>query len=384
MARVVEGYWDCPYCKTKKIGGLTRNCPNCAKPRGVDTVFYMEGEKRYLSNEEVKKVGTDPDWLCEYCDTLNSSKVCNCKNCGSPRDSKNKNYFNMRTKENPTISQPKNFPTNEDRLQTYRTIVEEKPKHNPAKDVHPPKLPVKLERGLTFGEIITENKSWFIGGAIVLAVILLAVLLFVPHRVTGIIQDFEWSRSIEIQEYKTIRESGWSVPDGGRLQYTKREIHHYDKVLDHYETKTRTYTVSVLDHYDTHTSYTNNGNGTFTEHSYQTPVYRSETRTETYQDPVYRNDPVYATKYYYDIERWVHKTNVKTSGNDHSPYWGEYEFAKNEREGQRASSYVIVVIDEKQNIKEYTVDYDLWKTFTKHETVHLKVYFGGRAVLDIE
>ena len=47
MGRLVEGLWDCPYCGTKGIGGLTQTCPNCGKTRGEETKFYMGSRKRF-------------------------------------------------------------------------------------------------------------------------------------------------------------------------------------------------------------------------------------------------------------------------------------------------------------------------------------------------
>ena len=34
MGKLIEGFWDCPYCGQKSIGGLTKVCPNCNTPRG--------------------------------------------------------------------------------------------------------------------------------------------------------------------------------------------------------------------------------------------------------------------------------------------------------------------------------------------------------------
>ena len=43
----------------------------------------------------------------------------------------------------------------------------------------------------------------------------------------------------EIAKY--VDEDGWSLPSGADLLYTRSEIHHYNHVLDHYETRTRSY-----------------------------------------------------------------------------------------------------------------------------------------------
>jgi hypothetical protein len=226
-----------------------------------------------------------------------------------------------------------------------------------------------------------RNYGGFIAGA--LAIVLIVAMLvgiFTPKIVTGEVEGFRWSRSVSIEEYKTVNESGWSLPSNGRLQYTRSEIQRYEQVLDHYETKTRTYTEQVFDHYDTYYTYSDNGNGTFTEHAHQTPVYRTETRTETYQEPVYRSDPVYATKYYYEIDKWVYKCDMTTGGNDHNPYWSDYVCANNERESGRKEFYYINVVTGDET-EEYSIEYNVWQSLQVKDDVKLKVYFGGHAEL---
>ena len=120
---------------------------------------------------------------------------------------------------------------------------------------------------------------------------------------------------------------------------TRREIHHYDSVLDHYETVEVQRSRSVYDH-DEYTM-VDNGNGTFREVSH--PVYRTEYYTDTEERPVYRQEPRYATKYYYDIWRWTPSRDVVASGEDHNPQWPVPDPGENEREGQHAEEYRFTV-----------------------------------------
>lgn len=139
-------------------------------------------------------------------------------------------------------------------------------------------------------------------------------------------------RVISIEDYKTVEESGWSLPSNARLQNSNTEIRTYNKVFDHYETRTRQISEQVLDHYETRVTGTRDlGNGYFEEITTQVPIYRTEYRTETYQEPVYRNEPVYDTKYYYEIEKWVVTRSVKTSGNDKEATWGDVVLVGKER-----------------------------------------------------
>lgn len=183
-----------------------------------------------------------------------------------------------------------------------------------------------------------------------------------------------------------MKEDGWSVPFGGRVYDEKSEFHHYEQVLDHYETITEQKSRQVIDHYETKTvqksrtvivdydvSYTDNGNGTFTEHKtpvygteYYTdteeqPVYKTEYYEESHQEPVYRQEPVYQTKYYYEIDKWFTDYTSDSSGYDKSPYWNmNYTLEENERDSLRYENYYIYYIDEDGDQNKVSSSYDEW------------------------
>ena len=170
-----------------------------------------------------------------------------------------------------------------------------------------------------------------------------AGVFFYPHKETVTVTGFEWARNISIEDLRTVQESGWSVPSGGRVYKEQTELKTYVAVIDHYETKTETKSRQVIDHYDTAYSYSDNGNGTFTEHTKQVPVYKTEYYEETHQEPVYRQDPVYATKYYYDIDKWFDSgRDYPSSGTDQNPYWNtDYTLAEKERDTDRTEKYTV-------------------------------------------
>lgn len=93
--RIVEGVWDCPYCGANDIGGLTKHCPCCGHPQDKGTEFRLGKAKRYLTEEEADKVGTNPDWACDFCQSLNNSRYSYCSNCGAKREAENKDYFEL-------------------------------------------------------------------------------------------------------------------------------------------------------------------------------------------------------------------------------------------------------------------------------------------------
>lgn len=156
-------------------------------------------------------------------------------------------------------------------------------------------------------------------------------------------------------------------------------------MIDHYETVTETKIREVLDHYENHTSYSDLGNGYFEEHTSQTPVYRTETYEDTYQKPVYKQEPVYATKYYYEIDRWVTVDRAVSSGEDHDPHWPDVNLKEKQRKGNKSETYTVVVtIEGKDTTKEYSMPFDEWKSLEKGSTVKLKVNKLGHAELVTE
>lgn len=92
---------------------------------------------------------------------------------------------------------------------------------------------------------------------------------------------------------------------------------------------------------------------------------------------MYVDVPVYDTKYYYDIERWVHERDVTTEGKDHEPKWGEVKLSEatgangtgQEREGQRTGTYGIT--DSKG--KHYTADEDYWQKLEQGQEIEVFV-----------
>lgn len=387
--KIIEGLWDCPFCDADKIGGLQKHCPNCGHPQSKDTMFYMGTKKRYLADEEISTVGTEPDWACDYCSSLNNAKFIYCTNCGGERTKETKDYFDLHTTqetkeeslfentyayENDYSSETENelYEETENTLSLTLNEIEDMDTENKSNN---------------FSVILNKINFLMVGkciGAFALVFLLIAGLIyfFTPREYDAIITEKTWERDVVIEEYRTVEESAWdNVPSGGRLLYSSEEIRSYNTVLSHYETKTRQVAEQVFDGYDTHTYYTDNGNGTFTEHTSQTPRYRTEYRTETYQDPVYVNVPVYDTKYYYEIERWVYDRTEESSGSNSTPFWPEYEITENERPVSKIESYVLVFyVPDKEKTYSYDCsDMDEWDSYQANESKTI-VLNGGRIV----
>ena len=351
MPKLVMGYWDCPFCGSKGIRGDVVNCPSCGRARG-DVQFYMkgyeEGETReenergdveYLSEEQAKYVSKNPDWYCSFCNSLNSDNAQFCGNCGASRADSESNYFQR---------------------------LEER-KAREAAEATANQAPQKQSRKLLF---------------ILLAIVLVIVGVFVWRNGNKTAGDLNvtalnWVRSINIEENRMFSESGWELPDGAKQTDAKKELHHYDQVLDHYEDVQVRRSRQVVDHYETYYTYSDNGNGTYSEIPHERPVYTTEYYTETVKQPVYRSVPRYATKYYYDIWRWTPSRDVTASGDDHNAAWPEYTLAENEREGQRTETYRFTV-EHTEKKKEGAATYRLAESDWMNINVGDQIYITAK------
>lgn len=374
--RIVRGYWDCPYCDSKDIDGLVDNCPNCGRHKPENVKYHLKGqhvqenkiyktaqvdESDVLSTEELHNAGISEEecngnhkeWVCSYCNSLNNWADKFCTSCGSPKEEADLEYGMQKREKSSNNLEEYVFLRGDDEESSkyFKEKLEEKPKIIAEDNNDFTSKSENAEKEYTFKNKLSDLFRLIGGGIadnalpIIMSLIFLfcAGVLFYPHKETVTVTGFEWARNISIEDLRTVQESDWSVPSGGRVYKEQTELKTYVSVIDHYETKTETKSRQVIDHYNTEYSYSDNGNGTFTEHTKQVPVYKTEYYEETHQEPVYRQDPVYATKYYYDIDKWFDSgRDYPSSGTDQNPYWNtDYTLAEKERDTDRTEKYTV-------------------------------------------
>ena len=366
MGKLVELTWNCSYCGTKKILGRYRECPNCGKPRGKGTRYDLPSNITYVDEETANKINRNPDWLCSYCNTLNSDDLSSCKSCGASKESSEMNYFEMKRKE-----EEKSLEKQEQELSHYdidtkdSTYNTQKPKHSDlGYDIHK----------FSFSNLTPFLTAFGIIGGLV-GLIILLMSLFMPKEKIVTITDMSWQRVINVEEERTVEENDWYVPPGGRLLYTREEIKEYDSVIDHYDTVTETKSREVpCGGHEEVTGYRDLGNGYAEEITTWVTDYTTEYYEETREVPVYIQVPIYDTKYYYEIDKWIYNRNVVTKGNDKSPYWGEVTYEENEREQSRLDSYRIECTDkESEETYEKDLGYKEWNNLEIGDTLKIKV-----------
>ena len=352
MGKLVMGYWDCPYCDTKGVRGDQAVCPGCGRPRG-EVKFYMKGQAQneerradqvgdieYVDEEKAKYINRNPDWYCSFCETLNSDNADTCRSCGASRQDSEANYFEMLRKKQ------------QREAARVQTAVQEKPKRS--------RFPL-----------------------ILIALVLVIVGIFTYMNSNSTRGDYRisavsWERVISVEKNTLCHESGWTVPDGGEVTDRRSEIHHYDTVIDHYETVEVQRSRRVLDHYETYYTYEDLGNGYYDQVEHQRPVYETEYYTETEQQPVYRQVARYQTKYYYDIWRWIEDRQARASGEDHSAYWPDPQLGADEREAGRAAVYRISVTDTKNDsTARYRLSEADWESLKPGDSLYITAKRSG-------
>lgn len=323
MKEIIKGYWDCPSCGTKDIDGLVDICPNCASGKPPNLKYHLTGKdivvsERGLEAAGIKKEecdGNHKEWVCAYCNQMNNYADVICKACGGLKKEATMEYGGGNLEHD------------------YITDSPSAPKKDPLKP-QSVTAPEKKCNKINWQELRFEG--------LVIAFAILLAFLFWPVKGRVTVTGFTWSRSIQIEEERTVEESGWDIPPGGRLLYSCEQVRDHLKVIDHYKTVTVQRSRQVFDH-DEYT-YQDNGNGTFTKSSH--PVYRTEYYTDYEQEPVYRYDPVYDTRYYYEIEKFFPVKKYESSGKDKDAYWNDdYLLGERQIDTKRSEKYEVIFND---------------------------------------
>lgn len=157
------------------------------------------------------------------------------------------------------------------------------------------------------------------------------------------IDSLEWRAIAEIEEWKSCDESDWEVPECATIYKEQEEIKSY-KIVG-YETKYR------VEEYQERVGY---------YRPTWRPIYETRTRIVPYQKAI--KEPVYATKYYYKINRWVHLKNVQLACGYNSDYnYPDYVCDENERVHNVEYEYLVKLECDEKHVY-HSVDRVTWES----------------------
>lgn len=369
-----EGRWRCEQCG-EEVRGRETKCTSCGASRPEHVRFFLPKDAQPITDQRLlDRFSHGPDWSCAYCKADNQGNLDTCASCGASRaEGKQRETKRYREGEVPSSAEPTTPPS---------------PQLPPAA-VHRDPVPQQsfydspvFHRG---NHANCRTKSRYVppygialGVALTLCIAWIICLAFATREIPAVITALSWERSVVIEAERTVREEDWSIPSGGRKVSERQAIRSYVQVLDHYETRTRQISVQVPYQdivFDTVT--VDNGNGSFSTQRVPRQVtnYRTEYQTESYQEPVYREDPVYDTKYTYDIERWFVIRTPQSAGNSKECRWPTYVLGTRERVGTQTQKYLLHIRSAEEKPRQWVVEKSEteWRSFDQGEQIVITV-----------
>lgn len=311
-----EGRWDCPSCGRTGNLGRHQHCEGCGDPRPERVRFYLPGDAPAVQDpRRLTEAAAGPDRLCDHCGASNRGDAAACSQCGAELDPRRHRPVRLTS-----VATPAKF--FEASYQHMKARAAEQP--------WPAPRPSYLPRALA-------------GLGALLGVIFLLWLAWGCTRryeYPGSVASVRWERWREVEALRTETEEGWRIPSGGRELRRWRAVHHYDQVVDRYETRTRTVREQTGVR-QVRSGSRDLDNGYFEDVYSTEPIY--ESRLESYQEPVYRSEPVYRTRYRYEIDRWRVVRTERAAGDDLSPRNPEVTLARGERLGRAGERYTVAL-----------------------------------------
>lgn len=262
-ADVYEMLWDCEYCGTRKLLGLThRFCPNCGAGQNP--------AKRYFPPDDEKVAVKDhpyhgADRVCPSCRNPNSAKAQFCGQCGM------------------SLEQAAKAKTQADQIRTAGTQEFASATQNPAKAVQ---------------KQASAARHWGIVAALLALFALIGAALLWTMTVPVTLDHRGWERTINVEAFLPRQQGIWceSMPADAYAVRQHQAVRSMRQVPDGQICDTRR---------------VDRGDGTYQE--------KQECR------PKYRNEMVYSAFCDFTVNRWGYARSVVTSGQDQTPFWGKLE-----------------------------------------------------------
>lgn len=307
-----EGKWKCPNCSTVNRGAETQ-CHQCGTTRDANVKFFLDEDAPEVTDEEqLKKAQAGADWICEYCGNSSPAFSAICTACGAKKSTIEKKHGDVI----PVGGPPPAKPTGE------------------LKATPPPTS--------------TGNK-W----PLVVAVLALMFLCcctcswftFRTQQETATVASVGWERKVVVEDFLPTEESAWESAPQGAYKVTHRREQRSTR-----QVQVGTHTVYEDERVQTGTrrvvtGHRDLGNGHFEDVTKDEPVY--ETKKVAKEVPTYRDEPVFAERYYYTIDKWRAVRTERAKGSTEPPTWPDVRLKGKEREGPKAELYLVTFKGEK-------------------------------------
>lgn len=306
--RIIEGRWTCSSCGTEGIPGRHKTCPACGSPREQEEMAFDFGARDAATGkaqaatvddqalQQAAKAGAD--WLCLHCEAGNSELDAACKKCGAPKGSSP----SAETRELPPPEAPE---------------PEEEPEEPPRK----------------------KGGCGCLMGLLVLFVGCLGVLWWSGHTevITGQVSARSWSRTVRIERFSKVTETGWRSELEGRpksklpvkgkgeragvddIRGCQRKQKGTKKVPDGKEEVCRTESRRVACGSHEECSVKDLGNGFAEEVCKDITDYCDEQYEACSMETRYRDEPVYGEQCSYSTYKWTEVKADTAKGKGDAP-----------------------------------------------------------------
>ena len=302
--KTYEMLWDCRYCGTGGLLGLThRFCPSCGAPQDPSTRYFPDDAHKVAVEDHVY-VGTDR--RCPACSTPNSAKSAFCRSCGGPLTE----AAAVATRRD-QLRDIGNEPAGDAGAGGWRSVGTEEDDNAPAR------LSRRQDRR-------RPGTRWAIGGLMIGVLLALALILTWTRATLVEVVGHTWEREVAIERYGPVQRSAWcdGLPGDAR-------------VIDSFPAQRGSR--QVPDGEDCAMRRQDQGDGTYRETVECRPRYRAE--------------PVMDRRCTYVVDRWtvVRTATASGSGFDPRPRWPQPVLARQgqcdgcERLGARTESYQVTL-----------------------------------------
>jgi hypothetical protein len=354
-----EMFWDCPACDRTKNLGVTH-------AYGPGGGHRQPAERRYFPSPAQRRAVSPPNSgrqvACDHCEVSNNPSHAHCQACGArlvgaepvplrPSIPEHQGESGVQARrQSAHRGTPRSVPTGS---------------RGPAADAE--RVAANLRRltadrsdePVTLSEFgISRGMGWspqdwavaLIGAALVLLVLL---VVFWKKDIAIEVQGHTWNRTVAVERFKSVHDSAWcsSKPSDAYNVSRRRELHHTNHVPDGQTCRTVSGSESCRN--------VDNGNGSGSTVCTRTPDRNvCETR--------YRDDPVYADKCYFDVDRWRHQRDAVASGSRllPEPSWPEPKFESCaitrlgcERLGPRTQRYLVHFVSAEADRKAFECEF---------------------------
>lgn len=352
--RYYENFFDCKNCGTKNISALRKmRCPHC----GASKVTQIEENDRMVEITDaygLQLARSPMNWACSYCYSINMSKDEKCISCGSAKsDEVVGNFFEQTIDVNDYHVEHAHdkLVKPDDIIVTGISIVDDVLGHGMKKGEIPiihanpgsrtiEQIPEscykeKIERQNDYVDKASSSfmKTYKTHIVITLGIILIILGAYSTRaEYSGVVESFQWTRTINVERYSVQNESGWTTPYDAYSVSSSQRIHHYDDI---YQTKTVTEEVPyTVTEYSTKTVYKKMGNGSTRSSTERVPRSVTKYRSQTICKSVKVGErPVYRTYYNYLINRWVYSHTLTKVGFDKTLIWPDFIPVEGDKSG---------------------------------------------------